>query len=314
MIAMSLSGDTRNVIIEKIFLATDIAPLGIQKDENNPDSYKVLYKFTESVTGNSIFFETRLRCEDELDVSYIESRSIFMDNMKKDEEKMKAFKEMMKDWSNDKFYMGDFNYETENMDYKINGFKQMYTKNNAVVYEHVSIYIPRYMFIILSLYTEDFLNPFNDVEKEFLFIASNMRTMRFEKVEQVKLITSSKFKDENNDCFHYPTMYKMNCGPTFWKFTYDIISQDDFELKMFIPYPEFKEKYSKYDNKLIGVVEDREDVYAVVFNENDKVVALRINNSLIEKTNLKDPYFIFNFPKYLNELFEDENVEGEDKE
>ena len=158
---------------------------------------------------------------------------------------------------------------------------------------------------------EDFLNPFNDVEKEFLFVSNNMTSMRFEKVEHVKLVTSSKYEDEN--CFHYPTMYEMNCGPTFWKFVYDIISQDDLEVKKLLPYSDFEKKYSEYNNKLVGVVEDRDYVYAVVFNDKDKVVALKIENSLIEKTNLRDPYFIFNLPEDLNELFGDEenNTEGE---
>lgn len=299
MIHMSLAGDTRNVIIEKIFMANKILPLAIQKDENYPDSYKILFRFDETISDNYIYFEARLLSEDELDKSYIESKSIYIDNLKKNPEKMSAFKAMMKGFSNDKFYMGDFNYENnhdDNMNYKINGYKQMNTKNNAVVYEHMDIYIPRYMFIILSLYMEDFLNPYNKIEKEFLFVSDKMMTMRFEKVESVKLVNSSKYKEEDQDCFYYSTMYEMNCGPTFWRFIYDIVTEDDLELKKSIPYSDFTDKYSDYKRNLIGIVEDGDDIYVVVFNDKQRVSALRVNLSLIEKTNLKDPYFIFDLP------------------
>ena len=306
MIAMSLAGDTSNVVIEKVFMANKIAPLAIQKDEEHPECYKVLYRFEETLSNNYAYFESRLLTEDELDKSYIESRSIYIENLQKDKTKMAAFKEMMKEFSNDKFYMGDFNYETENMNYRINGFKQMFTKNNAVVYEHLSIYIPRNMFIILSLYTDDFLNPYNTVEKEFLFVSDNMLTMRFEKAEQVKLVNSSKCKKDNY--FSNPTMYKMNCGPTIWNFIYDIITEDDIDLKKSIPYEDFKNKYSEYEGKLIGIVEDREDVYVVVMNDNDRVVAVKVNSNLIEKTNLKDPYFIFDIPEDID-IDEEENKE-----
>lgn len=301
MIYMSLAGDTRNVIIEKVFMANRMSPLAIQRDENYPDSYKILFKFNETISDNCIYFEARLLSEDELDKSYIESRSIYIDNLKKNPEKMAAFKAMMKEFSNDKFYMGDFNYEPDNMNYKINGYKQMNAKNNAVVYEHMSIYIPRYMFIILSLYMEDFLNPYNKIEKEFLFASDNMMTMRFEKAEHVKLVNSTKYKEEDEGCFYYPTMYEMNCGPTFWKFVYDIISEDDLDLKKSISYSDFNDRYSEYKGNLIGIVEDREDIYVVVFNDKERVSAIRVNQSLVEKTNLKDPYFIFDLPEELEE-------------
>jgi hypothetical protein len=162
------------------------------------------------------------------------------------------------------------------------------------------------MFIILSLYTDDFLNPYNTVEKEFLFVSDNMLTMRFEKAEQVKLVNSSKCKKDNY--FSYSTMYKMNCGPKFWNFIYDIITEDDIDLKKSIPYEDFKNKYSEYEGKLIGIVEDREDVYVVVMNDNDRVVAVKVNSNLIEKTNLKDPYFIFDIPEDID-IDEEENKE-----
>ena len=294
MIAMSMAGDTRNVIIEKVFLANRIAPLAIQKDENNPNCYKVLFKFEESISDNFIFFETRLLTENSLDVSYIESRSIYIDNLKKNEEGMKAFKAIMKDFSENKFYMGDFNFQAENINYKINGFKQMFGQNNAVVYEHVEIFIPRYMFIIISLYMEDFLNPFNDIEKEFLFISNDMINMRFEKVENVKLVASSKY--EEGDVFHYPTMYEMNCGPTCWKFTHDIITEDDLELKELLAYEIFEPEYSQYNEKLIGVVQDRDFAYIILNNDQGRIITLKATEDLINKTNLLDPYFIFDLP------------------
>lgn len=311
MIAMSMAGDTRNVIIEKIFLANRMAPLAIQKDEKNPNCYKVLFKFEESISDNFIFFETRLLTENSLDVSYIESRSIYIDNLKKNEEKMKAFKAIMKDFSENKFYMGDFNFNIENINYKINGFKQMFGKNNTVVYEHVEIYIPRYMFIIISLYMDDFLNPFNEMEKEFLFISNDILNMRFEKVENVKLVASSKYED--GDVFHYPTMYEMYCGKTVWKFIYDIITEDDLELKELLKYSIFEPEYSQYNEKLIGIVEDRDYTYIITTNAQDKIVSLKVSKDLIDKTNLLDPYFIFDLPPEDNGE-EDELINTDDNQ
>lgn len=310
MIAMSMqSGGNINIIIEKIFLANRIVPLAIQKDDKNDRSYKILFKLNETISDNSIYFETRLLCEDDLDISYIESRSIFIDNLKKDENKFKAFKEMMKEFDSNKFYAGDFKFTFENMNYKFIGYKEMTDKSGKPVYESMKIYIPRYMFIIISLYMEDFMNPYNVIEKEFLFVSNDMLSMRFEKVENVKLVASSKYKE--NNVFHYTTMYELNCGPTFWKFNYDIITEEDLELKEPLDYSIFEPEYSQYNEKLIGIVEDKEFIYVITTNSNNKVVALKLTPELIDKTNFKDPYFIFNYTE--DEEIEEESSE-EDKE
>jgi hypothetical protein len=284
-----------NIIIEKIFLANRVLPLAIQRDEQDKTVYKILFKINETISDNFIFFEIRLKAEDDLDRSYIESKSIFIDNLMKDKDKYSAFKTIMKEYDQNKFYVGSFKFITTptGINYIVKGFKEIKLAAVAsTAYETMNVYIPRYMYIILSLYLEDFTNPYSTVEKEFLFLSDEMLSLRFEKVENVKLVASTKVKMDNG-LYQYITHYEMNCGPTFWRFNYDIITEEDLELKEPLAYDTFKSEYSQYDSNLIGTVGDNGLMYIVTRNDKDKIVALKVSSALANKTNLINPYFIF---------------------
>lgn len=171
-----------------------------------------------------------------------------------------------------------------------------------VFFEKIKIFVPRQMFIVLSLYLEDLIDPYNNQEKEFLFLSQEINTARFQKVENVKLIASTKKQiDEEN--FSYNTMYEMNCGPSIWKFTYEIITPEDLELKEPLGDSIFEAEYSQYNERFIGCVPDgKGSNYIITTNENGKVEILVVSNELINKTNLIDPYNIF-----INEIDEPES-------
>jgi hypothetical protein len=301
-----------SIIIEKIFLANSVVPLAIQKDENDDKIYKILTKMTENISNTDIHFEFRIKIQNAVDKSYIESRSLYIDQLKKDEKKFKAFKEIMKDFDPAKFYIGDLRFNTANRNYYIESFRQLIGANNKIYYEKNKIYIPRSMFIALSLYLESLLDPYNEQEKEFLFISQEINNMRFEKVEGVKLIASTKKELENGD-FSYNTHYEMNCGPSMWKFNYEVITPEDLELIEPLAGSIFDAEYSQYNEKFIGVVPNgKGSVYVLTTNDQDRIVALVVNDNLIKnKTNLIDPYKIFKTD--LDEL-EEENKEEGDKE
>lgn len=291
-VSMKIS-DPQLIISRKVFMGTKIVPLAIQKDENNNKIYKILFKFTETVSNDDIFFEARISIEDSLDKNYIESRSLYIDNIKKNENKFKAFKEVMSEFNSEKFYIGDFRFDMEESNQYIDAYKQVKTKDGKVYYEAIKIYISRIMFIILSLYTEDLLDPYSEQEKEFLFISGEMNNLRFEKAEDIKLIATSKRQLEDNN-FSYNTMYEMNCGPTCWKFVYEIITPEDLELKEPLDYSIFDPEYSQYYNNFIGsVTYKNEFVYIITRDKNNKVVAVKVSNELINKTNIINPYNIF---------------------
>lgn len=291
-VSMKIS-DPQLIISRKVFMGTKIVPLAIQKDENNNKIYKILFKFTETVSNDDIFFEARISIEDSLDKNYIESRSLYIDNIKKNENKFKAFKEVMSEFNSEKFYIGDFRFDMEGSNQYIDAYKQVKTKDGKVYYEAIKIYISRIMFIILSLYTEDLLDPYSEQEKEFLFISGEMNNLRFEKAEDIKLIATSKKQLEDNN-FSYNTMYEMNCGPTCWKFVYEIITPEDLELKEPLDYSIFDPEYYQYYNNFIGsVTYKNEFVYIITRDKNNKVVAVKVSNELINKTNIINPYNIF---------------------
>lgn len=289
------------IVIEKIFLANKIVPIAIQRDENISKSFKVLFQLTENISNSDIFFEFRLEAEDSVDKEYMENRSLFIDQMKKDENKFKAFKEIMKNFNPDKFYVGGLKFNKGERNYYIEGYKQL-MGGGKVFFEKIKIFVPRQMFIVLSLYLEDLIDPYNNQEKEFLFLSQEINTARFQKVENVKLIASTKKQiDEEN--FSYNTMYEMNCGPSIWKFTYEIITPEDLELKEPLGDSIFEAEYSQYNERFIGCVPDgKGSNYIITTNENGKVEILVVSNELINKTNLIDPYNIF-----INEIDEPES-------
>ena len=293
------------IVIEKIFLANKIVPIAIQRDENQSKSFKVLFQLTENISNSDIFFEFRLEAEDSVDKEYMENRSLFIDQMKKDENKFKAFKEIMKNFNPDKFYIGGLKFNKGERNYYIEGYKQL-MGGGKVFFEKIKIFVPRQMFIVLSLYLEDLIDPYNNQEKEFLFLSQEINTARFQKVENVKLIASAKKQiDEEN--FSYNTMYEMNCGPSIWKFTYEIITPEDLELKEPLGDSIFEAEYSQYNERFIGCVPDgKGSNYIITTNENGKVEILVVSNELINKTNLIDPYNIF-----INEIDEPESKKQE---
>lgn len=296
------------IVIEKIFLANKIVPIAIQRDENISKSFKVLFQLTENISNSDIFFEFRLEAEDSVDKEYMENRSLFIDQMKKDENKFKAFKEIMKNFNPDKFYVGGLKFNKGERNYYIEGYKQL-MGGGKVFFEKIKIFVPRQMFIVLSLYLEDLIDPYNNQEKEFLFLSQEINTARFQKVENVKLIASTKKQiDEEN--FSYNTMYEMNCGPSIWKFTYEIITPEDLELKEPLGDSIFEAEYSQYNERFIGCVPDgKGSNYIITTNENGKVEILVVSNELINKTNLIDPYNIF-----INEIDEPESETTEKQE
>ena len=284
--------EANRIAVQKIFLANRIAPLAIHRDENEKDCYKVLFKLDENVTGKFIFFEVKFRAEDQLDKSYIESKSIYIDNIKKDENKFKAFKEIMKDFTVELFYVGDFDMIRNNMNYTVNGFKTISPDQKNIYFELMKIYIPRYMYIIVSLYLQELLDPYTDMEKEFLFVSNDVINLKFDRVENVKLVASTK-KQLENGTYLYSTMYNFYSGPSSWKFTYEIITPEDLELKEPLFTSTYEAEYSKYNDRFIGNVADRGFVYIILKDDNNKVIALSVSNELISKTNIVDPYYIF---------------------
>lgn len=310
MIPMRMKiNNNQGVIVNKMFQASEIAPLAIQLDENDPNkkAYKVLFKLNEHISDTDIFFEIRLLTEDDLDKSYIRSRSLYIDNLKKDEKKYNAFKNIMKDFNIDIFYVGDFYYEFDNGNYYIDGFKQLIEENTKqVFFEKIRIYVPRWMLIAMGLYIEDITDPYNRIEKEYLFASNEFSNMRFEKVENLKILGTCKTEKDNY--ISYNTMYELNTGPTFWRFTYEILTEEDLEVKEPIGEEEFKAWYSKYENNYIGTVKEPNNLYCfiIVKNDKNKIVALMTKDEFINKTNLLDPYKIF--------VEEEEEIEEDNKE
>lgn len=307
----------QNIISQKIFMASEIIPLAIQKDpaDTNKKQYKVLFKLTENITQTSIFFEIRVLAEDDIDRSYIQSKAIYIDNLRKNPDKFNAFKEVMKDFSDDKFYLGDLNfrYSPNDANYHIDGIKGLLEPNtNTLYYESMRIFINRQMFIILSLYVQDLIDPYNGSDKEYLFASKAMSNMRFEKGEKLKLIATCKGARGSGEqvFWSYNTMYEINCGPTFWKFTYEIITEEDLEPKEPLGASIFNPEYSQYNDRYIGTVVDGRDLaYIILKTDNDKVVAIVSSASFIqEKTNLIDPYTIF-IDKFEDDDKEDNNDE-----
>jgi len=296
MILMNMNlANKESIIIQKIFLATKALPLAIQMDPANNKHYKVLFKLTESISNSDIFFEVRLIAEDNLDRAYIESRSIYIDNIMKDPKKEQAFKEIMKDYDIEKFYIGDlnFNFNNQDINYYVDGYKQLGDNNNNVYFETIKIYITRSLFISMSLYIQDLMDIYNKQEKEFVFISSRLNNLRFEKVEDVKLLATTK-KELDDGNYSYNSAYELNCGPTSWKFNYEIITPEDLELREPLDSNIFDSEYSQYNDNFIGAVpENRGFVYIITTNDNGNVVALIVSNALIEKTNIIDPYLIF---------------------
>ena len=299
MVVMNIRKNNINVIIQKMFQVSEMVPLAIQKEEKDKsgNTFKVLFKMNEHITNTDIFFEIRLICTDELDRSYIKSRSIYIDNLKKNEEKYKAFKTIMKDFSIDSFYVGDFNFEFDNGNYYIDGLKQlMDVKTGSSFFETIRLYIPRFLYIVINLYIQDLLDPYDRSEKEFLFVSPEIANMKFDKVEGVKNLGTCKTKVENTDYFSYNTMYEFNNGPTSWKFTYEVLTEEDLELINPINKEKFEAWYSNYKNNFIGFVPDSSHpgiYYVITLTENKKVMGLYCLGQFIEKTNLIDPYKIF---------------------
>jgi len=292
------------IAIEKIFLASKMVPIAIQKDENNLKSYKVLFHLTENISNSDIFFEFRLEAEDIIDKEYLENKSLYIENMKKDDKKFTAFKEIMKNFNPDNFYVGGLKFKRGERNYYLEGFKQLIGTNDRIFFEKMKIFVSRQLFIILSLYLEDLIDPFNKQEKEFLFLSHEFNTARFQKVEEVKLVASTKKEIEDNN-YSYNTMYEMNCGPTFWKFTYEIITPEDLELKEPLGVSIFDAEYSQYNERFIGCVPDgKGGNYVITTNDNGKIEILVVPDILIGKTNLIDPYNIF-----INEMDENETKE-----
>ena len=307
MIPLNINPNGLNVIINKVFIANSIIPLAIQKDEFDQSKkiYKVLFKLTQNIDNTNIFFEIRLRCDDELDKNYLQSKSIYINNLKKDENKYKAFKDIMKDFDSGIFYVGSFSTAREDGNYYIYGIKELKDKNGNSFYENMKIYIPRYMYIIINLYLENLLDAYSGIEKEILFVDNKIKEMRFEKVEDVKLIGTAKRESENG-MFSYNSIYEMNCGPTSWKFTYEVLSQEDLDVKVPIDPNTFDAEYSQYNDLYIGAVPDMGFTYVTVLVK-DKIKTLMVPEPLMIKTNLIDPYNIF-----IEDIIDDEIDEDED--
>ena len=290
----------QNVIAQKIFMANEIVPLAIQKDPNDKKQYKILYKLVENITQSEIFFENRIICEDDVDRSYIQSKAIYIENLKKNPEKFNAFKEIMKGFSDDIFYLGDLNFDfsLEDGNYYMDGLKALLEPNTKTLYyETMRIFINRQTFITLSLYIQDLLDPYNGSDKEYLFLSKAMSSMRFEKGEDLKLVATCKEARGTGDelLWSYNTMYEINCGPTFWKFTYEIITEEDLEPKEPLGASIFNPEYSQYNDRYIGTVIDcRNIAYIVLKTDTNKVIAIVGSLDFIqEKTNLINPYTIF---------------------
>lgn len=303
-----------NVIVPKIFIANKILPLAIQIDETDTSGriYKLLFRVIQDIDESDIFFEVRYKCEDELDRKHIIDRSIYIENIKKDKEKFAAFKEIMKEFDKNKFYVGSFNFFFENGNYYIDGVKQLFDrKTGAIFYETIRIYIPRYMHIMLSIYNENLLDAYAEDEKEIIFASNDMRSMRFEKVEEVELVgTEKKLLDDGS--WLYSTMYDMSSGPTHWKFTYDVITPEDLNVKEPMQEEIFEARFSVFNNRYIATVRNNNLSYYILLNIDGEYKALVVNNLLINKTNLVDPYYIFVDTLTPQEEKEDDNINLEE--
>ena len=294
MVLLKINNPAENlIIINKVFQASEIVPLAIQLNDNNNNTFKVLFKLNEHITNTDIFFEINLFAENDLDASYIKSKSIYIDNLTRDENKYNAFKNIMKDFSEDKFYVGDFSYNLNDGNYYITGFKQLVGDDNRLFFEKMKIYIPRYMIISTSMYLQSLLDPYNNIEKEYLLISNEIATMKFEKAQNLKLIGTCKTKKDNY--FSYNTMYQVSNGPTKWNFTYDVYTEEDLELKEPIEQDSFNTWFSQYNSNFIGVVLDpnKSFYYIITKNDQEKVVAITVSKELMDKSNLLNPYNIF---------------------
>lgn len=299
-----------NVIVPKIFIANKMIPLAIQADETDKSgrTFKILFKITQDIDESEIFFEIRYKCEDNLDLEHITGKSLYIENLKKDPDKFNSFKEIMKDFSPNNFYVGSLDFMFEDGNSYIDSVKQLIDKNTgAIYYESMRIYIPRYMHIMLSLYSNNIMDPFTKEENEIIFVAPNMREMRFEKAENVKLLATCK-KDIGDGNFLYNSMYEFSNGPTTWKFTYGVITPEDLELREPLDSKKFDGQYSAFEGKYIDTIRFNNIAHYVVIREGDKIKTIVTHNSLIEKTNLVDPYTIF---KNENEVVIDPDKENE---
>ena len=310
MIPMKMKiGNNQGVVINKMFQASEIAPLAIQPDENDPNKkiYKLLFKLNEHITESDVFFEIRLSAGDDLDKSYIKARSLYIDNLKKDSNRYNAFKTIMKGFNPNIFYIGDFYFEFNNGNYFVDGFKQLVDMNSGrTYYEMIRIYIPRWMLIAIVLYMQDLTDPYNRVEKEYLFASNEISNMKFEKVENLEILGTCKTKKDQY--FSYNTMYELSTGPSTWRFTYEILTEEDLEVKKPLDEELFEAWYSKYNGNFIGSLKEPNNMYnfVIIKDEYKKVTALIVKDEFINKTNLLDPYKIF-----VSE--EDDKLEEEDQ-
>ena len=285
--------DKNKFIAVKMFIANKIVPIAIQRDKENNTIYKILFGMIQDMDENMIYFETRIKAEDSVDIEYIENRPIYIDEISKSKEKKEAYNSLMKEFNPDKFYIGDLLFKKNDTgNHIINAFKKLINKNGNDFYELTTIHIPRYMYIILSLFIENIMEPYSDIENiESLFINPDMKSIRFEKVEGVKLIATCK--SNRDDLISYNSHYEMNCGPKTWKFNYEILMVEDNELKIPLDKSIFDPEYSLYNDKFIGLVKDSDCCYIIIYDDNHKIKGLRISRELLKLTNIDNPYFIF---------------------
>ena len=303
------------IVVNKIFIADKVVPIAIQEDPDNKGIFKILFAISQGIDGKTIFIETRLQAEDSLDTSYITNKAIYLPNIIADPNKKAAYQAAMEHFNVDCFYFGDFAFHKEsNTNHTIKAYREIVTTDGKKFFERATIHVPRYMYVILNLYLDNLMEPFSEVENiESFFVNKDLRDIRFEKIEQVKLVatckTSKGTTDDGIPLYSYNTHYEMNCGPKLFRFNYEIITEEDRDIKVPLDASIFMPEYSNLDNRYIGLVQDQDCHYVVIYDDDSKIKALKIPMDLMRKTNIVNPYFIFkNYrPTVLSQEFVDEN-------
>ena len=302
--------DEKSIISNKIYMADKVSPVAIQQNSQNKEIYDILFIISQDIDESMIYFQVSVKIEDNLDKNHILKRPIYINNILQDKVKNKAFREMIENLDADKFYIGDFNFINDNTaNHIIRGYKELTTKDNKKYFEQINIHIPRYMYIILNIYLDNIMEPFSDIENpESLFLNSDMRRIRFEKIEDVKLVATCKYKRKNRgQVITYNTHYEMNCGPKTFKFNYEVVTKENHEVITPLAESIFVPEYSQYDDKFIGLVKDKECYYIIIYDKDNNIKGLKITDELLEKTNILDPRYIF-----VDKNIEDEEILPDD--
>ena len=202
--------DKDKIVAKSIYIVNQIIPIAIKHLGN--EDYSILFLACQDSTEDGKYFNFVVKAKDEDDSNFLNSHSLNINNVTKNENRLKMYIEMTKTMHNENMFNCDFTMVVDKDHkkyFKTEAFRVLDDKSNI---EALDLMITRDNYIKINLFFQRLLLHSNGAELVF----GNMyyHNIEFITINHIKLDGATTDVNSNVICAHYTC----GAGPTIFKF------------------------------------------------------------------------------------------------